>query len=335
MSTRWRLFPVEIVALLASIVPIVLFTLLPHAANAPVWAGAPIYPLKQSINGRYLVDQNNVPFLIVGDSPQALIVNLSEAEAKMFFADRAAHGFNSVWINLLCNKSTGGRADGSTIDGALPFTTPNDLSTPNEQYFAHVDRVIGLAAQYGLLVFLDPAETAGWLNVLLTNGVAKAREYGRYLGDRYKNFDNIIWMSGNDFQDWREPANDTVVRAVAQGILETDMRHLHTVELNYLGSSSLDDARWQPIISLNATYTYFPTYAHLLKNYNRSNFLPNFMVEANYEFENNTGMDYGGPQTLRRQEYWTMLSGATGQFYGNKYTWQFLAGWQDHLETTI
>ncbi len=28
-----------------------------------------------------------------------------------------------------------------------------------------------------------------------------------------------------------------------------------------------------------------------------------------------------------------MLSGATGQFYGNKYTWQFLDGWPSHLNT--
>jgi Putative collagen-binding domain of a collagenase/Protein of unknown function (DUF4038) len=28
-----------------------------------------------------------------------------------------------------------------------------------------------------------------------------------------------------------------------------------------------------------------------------------------------------------------MLSGATGQFYGNKYTWPFSAGWQSHLDT--
>ena len=28
-----------------------------------------------------------------------------------------------------------------------------------------------------------------------------------------------------------------------------------------------------------------------------------------------------------------MTSGATGQLYGNKYTWQFIEGWQDHLDT--
>jgi len=73
--------------------------------------------VKKSANGRYLVDQNNTPFLITGDSPQALIVNLSTNDAQMFFTDRATNGFNTVWINLLCNWYTGGRADGSTFDG--------------------------------------------------------------------------------------------------------------------------------------------------------------------------------------------------------------------------
>ena len=99
------------------------------------------YPLKVSANGRYLVDQNNAPFLLTGDSPQALIVNLSEAEAESFFADRQAGGFNLVWINLLCATYTGGRADASTSDGIIPFTTAGDLSTPNENYFARVDHI--------------------------------------------------------------------------------------------------------------------------------------------------------------------------------------------------
>jgi hypothetical protein len=42
---------------------------------------SPAYPLKASANNRYLVDQNNTPFLMVGDSPQNLITYLSQAEA--------------------------------------------------------------------------------------------------------------------------------------------------------------------------------------------------------------------------------------------------------------
>ena len=180
-----------------------------------------------------------------------------------------------------------------------------------------------------MAVFLDPIETGGWLRVLRDNGLAKAYAFGRYLGLRYRKFPNIVWMSGNDFQTWRTPSDDALALAVARGIKATDPSHLQTVELNYLDSGSLDDTNWKGLISLDAAYTYFPTYARVLKEYRREDHLPVFMVEANYEGEH----DYTGPRTLRRQEYWTLLSGATGQFYGNKYTWQFLNGWQERLDT--
>ena len=87
-------------------------------------------PLRVGPTGRYLVDQNGNPFLITGESPQALIGDLTESDAALFFANRRAHGFNTVWINLLCNDYTGCRPDGSTWDGIPPFTTPGDLLDP-------------------------------------------------------------------------------------------------------------------------------------------------------------------------------------------------------------
>jgi hypothetical protein len=303
-----------------------------HASGIP--ACIPVYPLKVGGNGRYLVDQNNAPFLITGDSPQALIARLSEAEAAAYFADRQALGFNAAWINLLCNSYTGGNPDGTTFDGIAPFTKPGDLATPNPAYFKRVDDMINLAAQYGLTVILDPIETGGWLTTLESNGASAAFTYGVYLGNRYKNFSNIVWMHGNDFQNWRNAADDALVQAVAKGIRSVDRNHIHTAELSYSVSTSLDDSSWAPMLSLNAAYTYYPTYAEVQYGYNQSSAVPVFMVEANYEFENNTGMDYGSPAILRRQEYWTQLSGATGQLYGNRYTWQFVHRWQDNLDTT-
>src|SRR5262249_9219796 len=136
-------------------------TTAPPAPPAPPSASVRphAYPLRVSANRRYLVDRSGAPFLLVGDSPQALIANLSEKEADYFFADREAHGFNAVWINLLCATYTGGRPDGSTWDGIVPFTAPDDLSTPNPLYFGRVDDMVGLAARHGLVVVLDPAET--------------------------------------------------------------------------------------------------------------------------------------------------------------------------------
>ena len=179
-------------------------------------------PLHVDPTGRYLVDQSGKPFLITGDSPQALIGDLTDSDAALFFSTRRAQGFNTVWINLLCNGYTGCRQDGETWDGIPPFTTPGDLSTPNAAYFSRVDRMIQLAAQHGFVVLLDPAETGGWLDTLIANGVDKDRAYGQYLGRRYGGFSNIVWMSGNDYQKWGSD-NDPYVTAVAQGIHDTDL----------------------------------------------------------------------------------------------------------------
>jgi hypothetical protein len=295
----------------------------------PVGRARPNYPLKVGPTGRYLVDQRNRPFLIVGDSPQALIINASVTEADHFLSNRAAAGFNSVWVNLLSAEYTGGRPDGSTTDGIRPFTVDGDLATPNPAYLARADAIIRRAAAHGIAVFLDPIETGSWLAVLRRNGLEKAEAYGRFLGEHYRGFPNIVWFNGNDLQTWRNPRDDALVLAVARGIRAADPVHIQTVELSYLASGSLDDRRWKGMIELDSAYTYFPTYAEVLKEYSRRDRLPVYMVEANYEGEH----WYTGPQTLRRQEYWSLLSGAAGQFYGNQYTWPMVKGWQQHLDT--
>src|SRR6478735_3480830 len=44
----------------------------------------PTYPLMRSANGRYLVDQSNTPFLMIGDTAWSLMVNISEADAAVY-----------------------------------------------------------------------------------------------------------------------------------------------------------------------------------------------------------------------------------------------------------
>jgi hypothetical protein len=298
--------------------------------------GAVVFPLSISASRRYLVDRRGRPFLITGDAPQALIGNLSVRDAAAYIADRKRIGFNALWVNLLCAKYTGCRDDGTTFDGIKPFTRAGDLSTPNPAYFARADAILRLAARAGIAVFLDPIETGSWLTVLRANGVAKDFAYGQFLGRRYRKFGNIVWLNGNDFQTWkRAQDDDDVVLAVAKGIHSVDPGHLQTVELNYFVSASRDDPRWNSVLGLDLAYTYAPTYAEVLQEYARTPPMPVFMGEAGYEFEqNNPAISYGSPGVLRREEYWTALSGAAGQFYGNHYIWGFAAGWRSHLDTT-
>ena len=296
----------------------------------------PAYPVKIGPTGRYLVDQKDKPFLIAGESPQGMMVNVSEKDAELFFANRKSHGFNTAWINLICAKYTGGRADGSTYDGIRPFEGDFDFAKPNEAYFARCDQILKIAAKYDTLVMLDPAETGSFLEVMQHNGVEKCREYGRWLGNRYAGFDNLLWFHGNDYAK-HTPENDALVTAVALGIKELDQRHLHTIEVDWEGkwATSLSDPRWVPIVGLSGAYTYKPVYLPIFEDYNREtdHRVPTFMVESSYEFENVANIRLGTPLQLRLQEYTSDLCGTTGQLYGNKYTWPFLAGWKEQLDT--
>jgi hypothetical protein len=305
----------------------------------------PAYPLKLSANHRYLVDQHNKPFLIVGDSPQGLICRLSEADAEKYFADRQAHGFNTVgWMDAACAGSDfPDNKTGGTYDGILPFTgfvaggmdyMHYDLTKPNEAYFTRLDHMVEIAAKHGILVFIDPAETNGWLQALRNNGLAAAYAYGQYLGRRYKRYPNVAWISGNDFNKWRVPSDDALVQAVAKGIQSVAPEQLQSTEINYNTSSSLDDPSWASILSLNGTYSYSATYIQMLHGYNQTPVMPTYLVEAHYELENvGSPSGDGSPEVLRRQEYWTMLSGGVGQFYGNHCTWSFPPGWLSHIDT--
>jgi hypothetical protein len=131
------------------------------AAFGIAWAAGPVFPLKVSANNRTFVDQNDVPFLITGDAPQAMVGNLSVKQAKLFIRDRAKYGINALWVNLLCDSYTACNSDGTTFDGIAPFTTPGDLSTPNPAYFDRASAMIDAAAAKGMVVLLDPIETGG------------------------------------------------------------------------------------------------------------------------------------------------------------------------------
>lgn len=298
-------------------------------------------PLKASANGRYLVDQNGNPFLLLGDSPLSLLVNLDTSDMDSYMSDRQSHGFNAILVMVLCDAYTAGSAGGDTFDGVAPFTTGSspadyDLSTPNPAYFSRLDSLISTAAADNQVVILDPIETGGWLGTLENNGATKAFNYGAFLGNRYKNSPNVIWESGNDFQDWASnPSDNNLVFEVMSGIASADSNHLQSIELNFLSSFSSQDTSLSPVLTFDAAYTYYETYDEVLQAYNSTPTLPTFLTEANYEYENPAG---GLPSTagvfvLREQEYWTLTSGATGQLYGNHYTWTFTSGWQSFLDS--
>jgi len=303
----------------------------PPSSSPPPTGSSP--GLRASSDHRYLVDQNSMPVLLAGDSPHAMFVNLSGSDLATYLANRQSHGFNILWVEGLCSDYIPNcRHDLSTYDGIKPFTTGTDqtnfdLSTPNPAYWSRVDQYIDTAASYGMTILFDTWETGALMPMARMNGSAKMQGFGAFLGNRYKNVANIIWITGNDFQSWQDPGDNGLMRDLMAGIASVDSNHLQTTELSFPESGSLDNTLLVPYTTLAGAYSTNCTYAQTLAQYNHSSPVPVFYQEGFYEYR-------GTLQQLRTQAWWAALAGATaGQMYGSENIYPFDSGWQSFLDT--
>ena len=286
-------------------------------APGSVDAARAAFPLTVQPGKRYLVDTVGKPFLMHGDTAWSLIAQLTREDAQKYLEDRRARGFNTILVNLIEHRfSTQAPA---SIYGQPPFLEAGDFATPNEAYFAHADWVLRLAAEKGFLVLLAPSYLGyrggadGWYRTMVANGPSKLRAYGQYLGRRYSEFTNILWVHAGDYN----PPQKDVVRAVAAGIREFDSRALHTAHCAP-ETAALEYWQGEPWLQINNVYTYKPVYSYALQQYSRPGLMPFFLLESAYENE------HGASELrIRAQAYHALLSGAAGQIYGNNPIWHF------------
>lgn len=284
------------------------------------------FPLALS-KGR-LMTKKGQPFLINGDTPWSLIVGPDRKGVEQYLEDRRLKGVDAVMVNLIEHYFNGP----DDAYGYLPFADSLDFSKPNEHYFENADYVIGKAREKGMAVFLFPAylgakssqviHKEGWYAEVNANGSAKMYEYGRFVGRRYKDFKNIVWMMGGDCAP--EDAIDGV-REMVRGMKETAGNQLFSVH-NARFHSGVTEYPTDHWIDLNTTYANCSaTPENLLSDYNRK--MPFFYVEGKYENEG------ASPVCLRSQFYWPVLMGSCGYFFGVTPVWGFDKDWQNYLDS--
>ncbi|MEO8676527.1 MAG: DUF4038 domain-containing protein, partial [Casimicrobiaceae bacterium] len=194
------------------------FTTAPRIAEAAV-----SFPLRVSADGHTLMDQAGKPFRMQGDSPWDLLVTITTSEVDTYLADRAAKGVNTVLVELVEHKAYAGASPApANRNGNRPFVSKlgggayagasdvADLSTPNDVYFQYVDTILAKAAAKNMLVLLTPlyvgfgapltqsAANEGWSADMNANSSANCYKYGQYVGDRYRNQKNVLWVNGGD-----------------------------------------------------------------------------------------------------------------------------------------
>jgi hypothetical protein len=278
------------------------------------------FPLKLSADQRYLVDQINRPFLIIGDSAWSLIVEPGPAQVDLYLKDRAAKGFNLLLVNLLEHKFS--TQPPKLRDGTPPFAFNGDFATPTDRYFRYAEEILRKAEGRGIALLLCPAYLGygggdeGFFQEMVRCGPQKVRTYGRYIGKRFRNNRNLIWVVGGDFTP--PPDQRWTVEELAAGIRDEDTVHLMTVHCGPGDSAATlyGNRGW---FQLNNVYHYREDlYAACLEQDARVPRWPYFLIETAYEGEHKTT-----PDCIRRQAYWPLLSGAFGILYGNSPLWHF------------
>jgi hypothetical protein len=279
--------------------------------------GSYVYPLAVGPTGRYLVDQNGKPFLLVGNAAWSLIAQLTDTAADTYLADRQQRGFSAILVNLIEHQlSDSAPAD---IYGIKPFTG-TVFTTPNAAYFAHADHIIQSAAAKGILVVLDPTYlgfgcgSQGWCAEIQAASDADMTAWGQFLGSHYGGYDNIIWVIGGD--DDPPAAVKPKLVDVVNGIRQYDTRHLFTAHnmRTEMAIVPWTGATW---LTVNDTYTDGLEYTYAQTAYAVSPAMPFYLIEANYEGEG------ASPDQNRAQSYWTVLTGGFGHFFGNCPLWGF------------
>jgi hypothetical protein len=275
------------------------------------------FPLTLQTGKRYLQDADGKPFLMCGDSAWSLIVQPTRENVDLYLDDRRSRGFNAILVELIEHRFADNAP--ANVYGDRPFLTDGDYGTPNERYFAHADWVLRRAAQRGFLVLLAPSwigaggGNEGWYQEMSANGVDKLRRYGQYLGERYREMKNILWVHGGDYN----PPNKDLVRAIAMGIRDYDTSSLNTAHCAP-ETAAADYWQGEPWLQVNTVYTYGSVFAHAVKQYSRTDRLPFFLIESAYENEH-----AATEQRLRAQAYQALLTGAAGQCFGNNPIWHF------------
>ncbi len=314
---------------------IFLLSVTPGWAQEIKWQGPSVNfkngSLRVSSNHRYLEFENGAKFFYLGDTAWELFHRLSKADAEKYLENRRAKGFTVIQAVVLAEL------DGLNVpnmEGERPLID-NDPTQPNEKYFAHVDWVIRKAQEKGLFIGLlptwgDKVDKQWGVGPVIFNK-ENAGHYGRWIGNRYKDYPNIIWINGGDRSGGG--ANLEIWNALANGIKSVDSNHLMTYHPMGGNSSSkwFHKEKWLDFNMMQTGHSErsYSVYQRLLiHDYQLQPIKPTFDGEPRYEDHPRDWkpekLGWFDDADVRQAAYWSLFSGSFGHTYGCHAIWQML-----------
>lgn len=112
----------------------------------------PSYAISPSPDGHFFQDSLNNPFFWQADTGWLLFHRLNYSESETYLSDRASKGFNMV----LAVGFTQIGITSPNRNGDLTFVD-EDVTQPNEPYWAYIDSIVELAWTKGVRIAMVPA----------------------------------------------------------------------------------------------------------------------------------------------------------------------------------
>ena len=140
--------------------------------------------LSISENRRYLMEGDK-PFFWLGDTAWLMLLKLDEDEIYTYLRNRKEKGYNVIQTVLIQSPQD--------VESSLALGRKD---VKKSEYWEFVDRVLNMAEQMGLYIGLLPA----WGSLVKSNilNMETMRTYANFLGKRYQNRKNLIWILGGD-----------------------------------------------------------------------------------------------------------------------------------------
>lgn len=284
---------------------------------------AQLQKLKIGENNRFLVKEDGSPFVWIGET-NWFFAKLPPATIDRILDKRSEQGFTVMQVSCR-EKLYNGEGPGS-------------IDKPNEAWWEYLDAYITKCAERNMYVGL----TLGWWQVAMNNSATDLYNYGHWVGERYKEHNNIVWLtlgeSGGHLRKKTIP--DEKLNALVRGIRTGDTgKKLLTVHADFKrGTSISNDAElcdfnnWQTSQwcclddlprkdSLSLTVWEAITY-----DYNKLyNGKPKPTIDSEAWYENNKDFCGANAFNIRRRAYFTIFAGAFGHSYGAGGIWDGLS----------
>ncbi|HZJ57545.1 MAG TPA: glycoside hydrolase family 140 protein [Clostridia bacterium] len=296
--------------------------------------------LRVSESKRFLTKEDGTPFFWLGDTAWELFHKLNREDADHYLKVRSQQGFNVVQAVAL-SEFDGIRT--GNIYGRKPLlkngegiydpSLPHVSSDPDDyDYWDHVDFIINKAAEYGLYIALLPTWGDKFNQMwgkgpVIFNG-KNAYDYGLWLGNRYRDYNNIIWVLGGD-RPLVTSRHFDVINAMAKGLKEGDGgRHIMTFHPvgGHSSSHHVHEEEWLDFNMIQSSHGKVnnENYKMVAEDYNKMPVKPTFDAEPCYEDHPigfNAVNGYFDAADVRKAGYWSVFSGAMGHTYGHHCIW--------------